>query len=53
MHARINFPPDPNQQRGSFPRLKTERSLSAFSSAKEDQVDDNAQYHHGHDDHLL
>ena len=25
----------------------------AFSLAKEDQVNENAQHHHGHDDHLL
>ena len=29
------------------------RSLSVFSLAKEDQVNENAQHRHGHDDHLL
>jgi len=50
MHAkRINFPPDPNQRSGPLPDPILIRSLSAFSLAKEDQVNENAQHHHSHD----
>jgi len=49
MHAGINFPPDPNQRSGSLPDRRVIRSLSAFSLAKEDQVNENAQHHRGHD----
>jgi hypothetical protein len=38
---------------GSLADRRLIRSLSAFSLAKEDQVNENAQHHHGHDYHLL
>ncbi|PYJ26511.1 MAG: hypothetical protein DME80_02835 [Verrucomicrobia bacterium] len=38
----IDFPPDPNQRSGSLPDRRLIRSLSAFSLAKEDQVNENA-----------
>jgi hypothetical protein len=43
----------PNQRSGSLPDGRLIGSLSAFLLAKEEQVNDNAYQHYGHDNQLL